>query len=78
MSHTNASTSSSSCRTDVKQQAAGEHELHVRLAGLWGMPCELLFERQQLLAKMLGPAGCGTPVHALWVSLTAKIHSFGS
>jgi hypothetical protein len=66
LSHSHASTSSN--RTDAKQQASGDHELHVRLAGLWGMPCELLFERQQLLAKMLGPAGCGTPVHALWVS----------
>lgn len=33
------------------------------------MPCELLFEQQQVLAKMMGPAGCGTPVQALWVSL---------
>jgi hypothetical protein len=32
------------------------------------MPCELLFEQQQLLAKMMGSAGCGTPVQALWVS----------
>lgn len=50
------------------QQATGDYELHLRLAALWGMPSELLFERQQTVAKMLGPAGCGTAAHALWVS----------
>lgn len=49
------------------QQATGDYDLHTRLAALWSMPSELLFERQQAVAKMLGPAGCGTASHALWL-----------
>jgi hypothetical protein len=56
-------------RTNI--EAASQHaasELHERLAALWGMPSELLFERQQTVARMLDPADCGTPAQALWVS----------
>lgn len=51
--------------------SSSKSELHVRLAALWGMPSELLFERQNQVAKLLAPAGCGTPAHALWVSSLA-------
>lgn len=54
------------------QQATGDYDLHTRLAALWSMPSELLFERQQAVAKMLGPAGCGTASHALWVSSSIR------
>lgn len=55
----------------TNSEAASQHsasELHERLAALWGMPSELLFERQQTVARMLDPADCGTPAQALWVS----------
>ena len=72
---TTDSNASSSSRADdfgisFLQHATGEHELHTRLAALWGMPSELLFERQQAVAKLLGPAGCGSAAQALWVSGT--------
>jgi hypothetical protein len=67
------SAAASSSGINFLQQATGDYELHLRLAALWGMPSELLFERQQTVAKMLGPAGCGTAAHALWVS--PAVHS---
>jgi hypothetical protein len=52
---------------------SGHQELHARLAAVWGMPAELLFERQQALARILGPSGLDSSAHALWVSFRRSL-----
>lgn len=46
---------------------AAEQALVTRLAGIWGMPPEVLASNVAMLSEMLKPCGRDTAAHALWV-----------
>lgn len=59
-----AADGTTSCSLAYLQSATGE-ALHRRLAALWQLPEEVVWERQQALMGILGPSGLDSASHAL-------------